>query len=598
MEIVIFFLSAVVAFGWGWFASRGRTASDLRALKAENERQFAEHASVLEKQREQDRATAKAYAAAEIRDVQMRAEAERQRQNERLAEVEKERVRERETTASELREAKAHYESELRSELQRLEPLRRFESMAEAEQNAQRSLSEALALAESLRAQAKAYAESEKARTDMETRAARERAKEHQQLTETLLKNATENARLLLDDAHKKAEAIGGNAYLALREKDGLEQAVKAIRNVIDGYGDRYVVPTRSVLDELAADFSHLEAGQRLTIAREHSRRMVEENHAATCDYSEAKRKETAVRFVVDAFNGRVDGILSRTKHDNMGTLEQEIRDAFSLVNLNGEAFRNARILEAYRDARIDELKWAVTAQELRLREREEQRRIQEEIREEEKARKEAERVIKETQREEAMLRAALEKARAEVESSSADEKARHQQELDALAAKLIEAETRNQRAKSMAEQTRAGTVYIISNIGSFGEGMLKIGMTRRLEPMDRIWELGDASVPFDFDVHAMIRTDDAPALERELHLRFDGHRVNRVNLRKEFFYVSVHELRAFVTEKELQASFTMAAEAREYRESLALKNGQASTTTAIVEAAEIHQPPGGSSAS
>ena len=161
------------------------------------------------------------------------------------------------------------------------------------------------------------------------------------------------------------------------------------------------------------------------------------------------------------------------------------------------------------------------------------------------------------------------------MESASAAERARFQQRVDELNQKLAEAEAKNQRAKSMAQQTRAGNVYVISNIGSFGEDVLKIGMTRRLEPMDRIYELGDASVPFDFDVHAMITTDDAPTLERELHAAFDSKRVNQVNLRKEFFRVGVHELRDFVASKGLTASFTMAAEAREYRETLATAAAQ-----------------------
>jgi hypothetical protein len=133
--------------------------------------------------------------------------------------------------------------------------------------------------------------------------------------------------------------------------------ALVAIRNVVDGYGDRYVIPTRSILDDLASDFGHTEAGQALGLAREQSKRMVEEGHAATCDYTETKRRETAIRFVIGAFNGRVDAILSRSKHDNLGTLTQEIRDAFALVNLDGTAFRNARILPEFLNARLEELR-------------------------------------------------------------------------------------------------------------------------------------------------------------------------------------------------------------------------------------------------
>ncbi|HEX5750709.1 MAG TPA: DUF4041 domain-containing protein [Archangium sp.] len=494
----------------------------------------------------------------------------------RLDDVDAELSRERENAQAETERIRAHFEEEFRKAMATFEPLLRFRGLANAEQETKRVLDEAIKLASALKQQAETFSATSKARSEIELREASNKLKELRSEADSLLGKATQDARRILDEAHKSAEQIAGNAYIALREKDALEQAIRAIRNVIDGYGDKYVVPTRSLLDELASDFGHLEAGVKLKSAREQSRRMVEEGHAAECDYAEAKRKEVAIRFVIDAFNGRVDGVLSRTRSDNYGTLEQEIRDAFALVNLNGEAFRNARILDAYLAARLEELRWAVTAQELRLREREEQRRIQEQIREEEKARREAERVMKEAQKEEEVLAKALEKARSEVESASAEERARFQQKVDELNQRLAETEAKNLRAKSMAEQTRSGNVYVISNVGSFGDGILKIGMTRRLDPMDRIYELGDASVPFEFDVHAMITTDDAPGLERELHKHFEDRRINRVNLRKEFFRVSVLELRDLVAAKGLQAAFTMAAEAREYRESLAIAHRSA----------------------
>jgi hypothetical protein len=509
---------------------------------------------------------ARARSEAEQERARLRAETEA-----RLKELEADFARDSQSFTDEVARVRAHYERELRTVLTELEPLRRFQPIANAEQEAQRVLGDGVRLADELRRQAQLFADASRIRTETEVSEAASRVRELKKQADTVLARATEDARRIVDEAHKRAEAIAGDAYVALREKESLEQSIRAIRNVVDGYGDRYVVPTRSLLDELSADFGHLEAGENLRRAREQSRRMVEEGHAAECDYAEAKRRETAIRFVIDAFNGRVDGILSRTRHDNFGTLEQEIRDAFGLVNLNGEAFRNARILPAFLDARLEELKWGVVAQELRLKEREEQRRIQEQIREEEKARREAERVMRETQREEEVLQKAIEKARAEVESASAEERARFEQRVQELNQKLAEAEAKNQRAKSMAEQTRAGNVYVISNIGSFGEDVVKIGMTRRMDPMDRIYELGDASVPFEFDVHAMITTDDAPSLERELHERFETRRVNRVNFRKEFFRVAIHELRDFVAAKGLQATFTMAAEAREFRESQAI---------------------------
>ena len=119
-------------------------------------------------------------------------------------------------------------------------------------------------------------------------------------------------------------------------------------------------------------------------------------------------------------------------------------------------------------------------------------------------------------------------------------------------------------------QNTRAGFVYIISNIGSFGERIFKIGMTRRLEPMDRIAELSSASVPFPFDVHAMIFSEDAPGLETILHQHFDSDRVNKVNPRKEFFRVDLDEIKKVVLENHnATVKFVDIPDATEYRETL-----------------------------
>ncbi len=241
-------------------------------------------------------------------------------------------------------------------------------------------------------------------------------------------------------------------------------------------------------------------------------------------------------------------------------------------MNVNGEAFRNARIEPAYLDARLEELRWAVAAQELKEREREEQRAIKERIREEERAQREFEKARKEADKEEELLRKAMDKARKEAERATDEQKIEYEAKLADLAAKLAAAEAKNQRALSMAQQTRAGHVYVISNVGSFGEDVYKIGLTRRLEPMDRIRELGDASVPFDFDVHAMVRSDDAPALERELQRRFVRQQVNKVNARKEFFRVKLTEVRDVVAALRFEATFTLTAEAKEWKETRAIE--------------------------
>ncbi|MBO9542728.1 DUF4041 domain-containing protein [bacterium] len=389
---------------------------------------------------------------------------------------------------------------------------------------------------------------------------------------ESTMRSAQQEAQTIIDNANKRAEEIAGSAYEAVRNADRFEKVAKAMRNVIEGYGDQYVIPSHSLLDDLADDYAFTEAGEELKNARERVRLMVKGNTAATCEYVETNRRDTAIRFVVDAFNGKVDSILSRTKSDNFGKLEQEIKDAFNLVNHNGAAFRNARILDSFLDARLTELRWAATVQEIKLRDREEQRRIKEQIREEERAQREFERALKEAAKEEETLRKAMEKIQAQVEKASSAQREKYEAQLAEMAEKLRQAEEKNQRALSMAQQTKTGHVYVISNIGSFGEDVYKIGLTRRLEPLDRVRELGDASVPFSFDVHAMIYSEDAPALETALHRHFLAAQVNKVNPRKEFFRVPIAALREELESLGVKAQWTLQAEAKEYRETLVIE--------------------------
>lgn len=379
-------------------------------------------------------------------------------------------------------------------------------------------------------------------------------------------------ARRIVDDAKQSARDIAGDALDARGRATEFEAAAKALQNIIKGYGDEYILPTQSILDDLADAYSFTEAGRDLKEARKKTRDMILDGQAAECDYVEVNRRRTAVAFVVDAFNGKVDSILSQTKKDNYGTLAQKIRDARALVNENGRAFRNARITTEYMNARLEELRLGCVAHELREKDRAEQRAIKEQIREEEKARREHERAIRDAAKQEETLRKAMEAAQAQVESAKAEEKAKFEARLADLQVKLAEAEARGQRAKSMAEMTKSGHVYIISNIGSFGEDVLKIGMTRRLEPLDRVRELGGASVPFPFDVHAMIYCDNAPKLESELHRKFNDSRLNKVNFRKEYFRVAMTSIKSELEALGIEASFTMRAEAMQYRETRAIE--------------------------
>jgi len=194
--------------------------------------------------------------------------------------------------------------------------------------------------------------------------------------------------------------------------------------------------------------------------------------------------------------------------------------------------------------------------------EREEQARIKAQIREEKRREKEIERELKRLDDERAAIEAALAQALAEAKDE-------HSAEIESLRQRLAEAEEKSQRAISQAQLTKSGHVYVISNIGSFGEGVYKVGMTRRLEPMLRVKELGDASVPFPFDVHMMISSDNAPELENALHKELHHSRLNRVNPRKEFFKADLDRIVKVVKAKHGEIEYVADPEALEYRQSL-----------------------------
>lgn len=206
--------------------------------------------------------------------------------------------------------------------------------------------------------------------------------------------------------------------------------------------------------------------------------------------------------------------------------------------------------------------------------ERERQAQLKARIREEQLREREIERELEKNKREHENAerdRAALQ---SEYENALTKARDEHSTEVEALRAKLEEAQAHlaaieeTERAISQAQLTRAGHVYVISNIGSLGEGVFKIGMTRRLEPLERIKELGDASVPFPFDVHMMISSDDAPKLESILHKSLHKLRVNKMNPRKEFFRAQIEEIYGLIKENHGEVEYVADVEALEYRQS------------------------------
>lgn len=480
----------------------------------------------------------------------------------------------REHHEAEARRFQAESEKGLAQLRAELELLRKYESLKTSEIDAQKALSDAIEEANKLRAEAKALWDKTRTAADEEKTAAVLNVKDIHEQADARLNQALKDAGRIISEAEDRAKEIAGEAYTALQEKKNLEKAAEAMRNIVEGYGDRYLIPTHSLLDDLAAEYGYDAAGRSLASAREQARKMVELGEAAACDYVETHRRNTAIQFVVHAFNGSVDSILSRVKSDNYGTLEQQIKDSFGIVNREGSAFRNARILETYLGARLEELKWAVIVQELAQRDREEQRFLKEQERDRQKAEQERLRQLKEAEKERELLRAAMEEAEKRVAAATAEQRQASELELQKLKDQLEEA---TRKELTIAQQTQKGFIYVISNIGSFGDGVYKIGMTRRAA-QERVDELGDASVPFEFDIHGVIETENAPALEFRIHQAFLEKRMNKVNMRKEFFRLDLVDIMKEVETLEHGKDFsgsviwTEKARAHQYFESLSIE--------------------------
>jgi predicted nucleic acid-binding Zn-ribbon protein len=292
-----------------------------------------------------------------------------------------------------------------------------------------------------------------------------------------------------------------------------------------------------------------------------------------TVEGSEAKGRAVVKvykKLMLRAFNGECDVLISKVKWNNVNQMKERMQKLFDAINKLGQGFQ-VYLNNQYLDLKRKELILEYEYQSKRQQEKEEMRAIQEELREEEKAKREFEQAQREAEKEEATYQKALDKARKEFESTSGETHDKLKSQIEKLEQELKEAQEKKERALSMAQQTKRGHVYIISNIGSFGENVYKIGMTRRLEPIDRVKELGDASVPFQFDIHAMIYSDEAPTLENELHKAFTNKKVNMLNYRKEFFKVTLDEIENKVKEIGMDAEFSRLPEAMEYRETLAI---------------------------
>lgn len=275
-------------------------------------------------------------------------------------------------------------------------------------------------------------------------------------------------------------------------------------------------------------------------------------------------------KLLLRAFNSECDDIISKVKYTNFDASLKRIYQSSESISKLG-SIMNISINSSYLDAKVKELRLAFEYQQKKQQEKEELRAARAEQREQAKVQRELEEQHKKIEKEQTHYQTALERINLQLQADPSNpdllnKRDSIERELNSIERALLDIEYRQANEK-------AGYVYIISNIGAFGENIYKIGMTRRDNPQERIDELGDASVPFNFDVHAMIFSDDAPALEAALHRAFEDRKLNMVNRRREFFNVSLDEIKQVVKNNfDKTVEFIDVPDAEQYRVSQKLR--------------------------
>ncbi|MBD9097328.1 MAG: DUF4041 domain-containing protein, partial [Ruminococcaceae bacterium] len=276
-------------------------------------------------------------------------------------------------------------------------------------------------------------------------------------------------------------------------------------------------------------------------------------------------------KLLLRAFNVECDDIVANVKVSNLDRSIERITNISEQISKLGKSM-NIGIASAYVKLKTDEVKLALDYQQQKQNEKERQKELRAQEREEAKVMKEIEearnRLTKEKTHYENALKTVLSQIEKNGETAELIEKRTELESQINDAAKAIEGVDYREANR------KAGYVYVISNIGAFGENVYKIGMTRRLNPQERIDELGDASVPFDFDIHALIFTEDAPRLEAALHNAFETKKINKINIRREFFAVSLEEIKEEVRKNfDKTVEWIDVPEAEQYRQSMLIKN-------------------------
>lgn len=384
----------------------------------------------------------------------------------------------------------------------------------------------------------------------------------------TIIKNAEDNAKTIEENMKSQID-------LWETKINQLKTHQKELNDVIEDLNSeyKYQISNFTIDDSITSE----EYKNKFSLLTIEEKELIKSNKDIDIIDSSISKKlqNNDIKQISRCFNNEVAVIISEVTPKNIENKRMKLLRSFEVLN---KLFKTdgVAISKEFLEIKLNMLNVKYAQEYQKEQERLQQKAIREQMVEEEKVRREIEREKTKIEKEETQFKNEISKLMVYMQKSSDLEKQLYIDKIKELEDKLKKVEADKENVLKREQNTRAGFVYIISNIGSFGENIYKIGMTRRLEPMDRINELSSASVPFEFDVHAMIFSEDAPSLETTLHNIFADNRVNKVNPRKEFYNVSIDEIEKAVKDNfNATVKFTKIAQAYQYRESLKIAQPQ-----------------------
>lgn len=393
--------------------------------------------------------------------------------------------------------------------------------------------------------------------------------------------NDTERAKAKTREYEVQSKTLKGEIELLRKMRDDTQKRIEQKRGELVVVEDELLLESFALYKPKFAMTNSAEYKERLEKLRDHQKALIKAGQAVranenwTVNGSESEGKKMVAdmkKLLLRSFNNECDYCVDNVKFSNIATFEKRIEKSFDALKKLGRII-NAEVMLQYKERKLDELHLAHEYQLAKQREREEQHKARALLREQQKLEQE----IREARERIAKERKHFAAAIAQLESkmaacASVDERADIERRLAEIAEQAMQLDKAEKEVDYREMNAKAGYVYVISNIGAFGEKVFKIGMTRRLEPTERVDELSDASVPFDFDIHALIFSDDAPSLEAKLHGHFESSRINKINKRREFFRAELVEIESVIRENyDKVFDLIREAPAEQYRESLRL---------------------------